>query len=464
MRRRFEAVSLRRRGSGGVTDDPSRAGVGCRLQIIGLFLIFAATAGFAIWQASNQPTPTIFTDEIEMTQLARSIIDTGHASLPRAARALAPLGGLSQRAVLADRQRLDRLRAVKVLGAIMMAIGGVPGLWPGPARRAARLGAVRRCGDRPLTGTRLRARSSSRSQPRTRSRRWRCSSSRGGRRCRTRWSARARARRLCRSDTWRRISWPRSSPSSGAAARITGVSGRSARAFRATWSREPTGSAPLSWSSALVIVAGAYLDHRSTSWYVSTAFFQDRMLDYGLWAVGALTIGLGIVPLIAGLASLVRPRDEEREARRAGARDRDVGSARSLRRLHGHQGRVPVDRLRDAHARAEPHLPRALSSSPGRHCSSSAAAAVPGLSSQPACFALYLVRGPPTRSTQYPNYEAHGLAIAALANRIFRWPTSTIEHTLTADDYPRRSSLLVLALRGSAAARGNHPRRSAARS
>ena len=37
------------------------------------------------------------------------------------------------------------------------------------------------------------------------------------------------------------------------------------------------------------------------------------MLDYGLWAAGALTIGLGIVPTIAGLASIVRPRGEERE-------------------------------------------------------------------------------------------------------------------------------------------------------
>ena len=32
--------------------------------------------------------------------------------------------------------------------------------------------------------------------------------------------------------------------------------------------------------------------------------------------------------------------------------------------------------------------------------------------------------------TQYPNYEAHGLAIIALANRIFRWPAETIEHAL----------------------------------
>ena len=46
------------------------------------------------------------------------------------------------------------------------------------------------------------------------------------------------------------------------------------------------------------------------------------------------------------------------------------------------------------------------------------------------CFALYLVRVTPYSLTQYPNYEAHGLAIIALANRIFRWPAETIEHAL----------------------------------
>ena len=39
-------------------------------------------------------------------------------------------------------------------------------------------------------------------------------------------------------------------------------------------------------------------------------YYSDRMLENGLWAVGALTIGLGVFPTIAGLAALVRPRQE----------------------------------------------------------------------------------------------------------------------------------------------------------
>jgi hypothetical protein len=56
------------------------------------------------------------------------------------------------------------------------------------------------------------------------------------------------------------------------------------------------------------IVLNAFIVHRSYSWYVATTYYKDRMLDNGLWAVGALTIGLGVLPVVGGLAALVRPR------------------------------------------------------------------------------------------------------------------------------------------------------------
>ncbi len=40
------------------------------------------------------------------------------------------------------------------------------------------------------------------------------------------------------------------------------------------------------------------------------------MLENGLWAVGALAVGVGVFPMIAGLAGLVRPRGEEWTAER----------------------------------------------------------------------------------------------------------------------------------------------------
>ena len=36
------------------------------------------------------------------------------------------------------------------------------------------------------------------------------------------------------------------------------------------------------------------------------------MIEYGVWAGGAFVIGLGVLPVIAALAGLVRPKDEER--------------------------------------------------------------------------------------------------------------------------------------------------------
>ena len=90
-------------------------------------------------------------------------------------------------------------------------------------------------------------------------------------------------------------------------------------------------------------------------------FLKERMLEYGLWAVGALAIGIGVVPLIAG-ARRTRP-PARRAARRA---DDDLRHAhglraRGLRPLHGGQGRLPLDDLRDRRRRAEPDLPHAAS-------------------------------------------------------------------------------------------------------
>jgi hypothetical protein len=68
------------------------------------------------------------------------------------------------------------------------------------------------------------------------------------------------------------------------------------------------------WIGALMLLAGAaivanaIITHRSFSWYVATTLWKDRMLDHGLWAVGAFTIGVGVFPVVAGLAALVRPR------------------------------------------------------------------------------------------------------------------------------------------------------------
>ncbi|MDQ5822003.1 MAG: hypothetical protein M3540_11235 [Actinomycetota bacterium] len=64
----------------------------------------------------------------------------------------------------------------------------------------------------------------------------------------------------------------------------------------------------LTLTAGAVIFLNAFISHHSYAWLVSTLFYKGRMIDYGLWAAGAFTIGVGVFPVIAGLASLFPPR------------------------------------------------------------------------------------------------------------------------------------------------------------
>jgi hypothetical protein len=93
-----------------------------------------------------------------------------------------------------------------------------------------------------------------------------------------------------------------------AALALAATSARAKREY-ARWSRwDWIGGVTL--AVGVVIVVNAAISHLSYSWLISTIFYKDRMLENGLWAVGALAIGMGILPMVAGLAALVRPRGE----------------------------------------------------------------------------------------------------------------------------------------------------------
>ena len=55
-----------------------------------------------------------------------------------------------------------------------------------------------------------------------------------------------------------------------------------------------------------VVIVSAVLGHRSLEWNYTTRLYKGRMLDLSLNAAGALTIGLGVLPVVAGLAALWR--------------------------------------------------------------------------------------------------------------------------------------------------------------
>jgi len=83
------------------------------------------------------------------------------------------------------------------------------------------------------------------------------------------------------------------------------------RNWRAAWSR-------WDWAGAITIAIGAALafsaamGHASTAWRNTTFIYKDRIFEHATWAVGALAIGIGVIPLVVGIAALARPKGESR--------------------------------------------------------------------------------------------------------------------------------------------------------
>jgi hypothetical protein len=56
----------------------------------------------------------------------------------------------------------------------------------------------------------------------------------------------------------------------------------------------------------VAIILSAFIGHHSYEWLITTGFYKGRIFDLGLRAAGALTIGVGVLPVVAGLALLWR--------------------------------------------------------------------------------------------------------------------------------------------------------------
>ncbi len=87
-------------------------------------------------------------------------------------------------------------------------------------------------------------------------------------------------------------------------------SGERARGWRAGWSR-------WDWAGAVLLAVGAALfvseviSNRSASWDIATRLYKDRIVELGAAAGGAFTIGLGVLPVLVGVAVLARLPGEE---------------------------------------------------------------------------------------------------------------------------------------------------------
>ncbi len=197
--------------------------------------------------------------------------------------------------------------------------------------------------------------------------------------------------------------------------------------WRATWT-------PGDWIGAVTLVVGAAIvasaaaGHRSEVWYVATGFQKQDVLDHATWSLAAMTIGLGVLPLVATVVAFLSPRV------RAG---RD-GHAFVVVGLSAFAAFVTYTAVKGAYLSATfsdlilernviylvPVVLAATAAVLARP-----AATLPGLSFGLAV-ALYLVTRAEIRLDQYPYFEAPSLAIGHLANRNFAWDPGDVERAL----------------------------------
>ena len=406
-----------------------------------LVAAYVALVALYAWQAWRRETPTLFSDEIEFTQISRSIAETGRAAL----RGGEPVAGASLYAYLAApawwlEPVATAYAAVKLIGVLVMTAAIFPAY--GLARLVvshpyAVFAAIATAAAPALSYSPFLV-----EEPLA----YPVSTlalfliARAGL-VPTRWSI-GLAAMACAAGALVRSQLAVLVPVLGLVLLAWAWRGERLRRFRATWSSGD-------WIGLGVLLVGlavlfaALLGQRSNTWYTATGFFKERMLEYGLWAAGALAIGVGVLPFVAGLAALVRPRGEPADA----GRQTFVALSVSAFAAFGLYTAVKAAYLSVSLATviAERNLiyvypllfiGTALVLTRRRVSPVALVAAT--------AFALYLVSTTPYTLAQYPNYEAHGLAIAALANRIFRWGDDTIETTLVLITLGSAVALLAL--------------------
>jgi hypothetical protein len=197
--------------------------------------------------------------------------------------------------------------------------------------------------------------------------------------------------------------------------------------WRSGWSRgDWVGAVTL--ALGIVLAFSAVMGHLSASWRETTFLYKDRIFEHASWAVGALAIGIGVVPLIVGVAALARPKGEPRTPE---TRAFVVTSAAALGAFLWYSGikgaYVSTVFATYVYERNVIYLAPLL-------FAGTALAFTRGVGRTwaivvAAVATVYVVNAVPI-VLQYPYYEAHGLAILAFANRELGWSEGTIEDAL----------------------------------
>ncbi len=201
-------------------------------------------------------------------------------------------------------------------------------------------------------------------------------------------------------------------------------------AFTRWRSRWTTGD----WIGAGMLVAGAAVvfsaaaGHRSDAWYVATGFEKHRVFDHAVWSLAAMTIGLAVLPIAATVAAFgsrrLRSTADGRAFLVVGAAA--FGAFVAYAAVKGAYLST-VFSLLIVERNLIYLVPVALAATAA--VLSRPPASVPALGAG-FLVALFLVVKAELRLDQYPYFEAPSLAIGAFANRNFSWDAADVERAL----------------------------------
>ena len=396
------------------------------LSAVPLLVVYFGLAALYAWQASRRPVPTIFTDELELTQLARSIAETGEparrgepyglASL--VAYALAPVWWLGSTTASWAAAKLILVLAMTatVFPAYGLARMVVP-KWHALAAAGATV-AVPALAYSPILVEEPLA------YPISTTALWLIA-------------------RVLERPTWGRLA------AAGGISVVAALTRTQLAILFAVlalgllwiaWQSEPVRRWRSEWTAwdwvgAVTLVVGvafalaAAMGHASTAWRNTMLIYKDRLFEHASWAFGALAIGIGVLPVLLGLAALVRPKAEERDPKTRAFVTTSVAALIVFVTYAGVKGAynstvfstLVVERNL-IYLCPVLFVSTALAFARGVGRGWAIAGA--------AIFTLYVVTAVPLRLDQYPYYEAHGLSIAAFANRELGWSEGVIEDVL----------------------------------
>jgi hypothetical protein len=202
------------------------------------------------------------------------------------------------------------------------------------------------------------------------------------------------------------------------------------RRWRASWTT-------WDWVGAIVLAVGsliavvAFAGHLSSEWEIATTAWKDRMVEYGSWAGGAFAIGLGVVPAIALLAVLAVP---GRERSRPGVRGFVVVSGGAVATFAWYaaiKGAYLSTSFSSVIVERNLVYLAPLAFVATAYLLERASAPLWSVVAGAAAVLAMVVWVPVDRGIDnFPYYEAHGLAILALVNREWSWPLGRIETAL----------------------------------